>query len=59
VLFRERLFRRWDEVCEVAGRRLAVRSALKSMVRFLGSIVRLSLRGNAGVPFGLGLISAP
>src|SRR5213076_3633445 len=55
----ERLFRRWDEVREVAGRRLAVWSALKSMVRSLGIIVRLTLRGNASVPLGLGVISAP
>jgi hypothetical protein len=29
------------------------------MVRSLGIIVRLSLRSDAGVPFGLGFISAP
>ena len=52
-----RLFRRWDEVRD---RRSAsgFLIGLQSMARFLGIIVRLTLRVNASVPFGLGFISA-
>jgi hypothetical protein len=58
VLFRGRLFRRWDEVRErqsASGRLIG----LQSMVRSLGIIVRLTLRVNASIPFGLGFIGAP
>ena len=42
-----------------AGRRPAgCRIGLQSMVRSLGIIVRLTLRVNASVPFGLGFIGA-